>query len=203
MSRLGSQPECTRDAGTAAAQQFDTARLEALRVELRQINEDAVRTGLLHPPGSARAEPAPAARKARRGGPGKGRAGAARMLALLGRIPGDQSPPVPGTDFTESGVVRLLAHLGKPHDRPPVGYAFLRRLHRFLSRPVQMGVRTSAGVSVERLRLVGRYLKMIETNGYEHFQAYRAARRGRLAQTARSAAGRDRPRRRKPPPERS
>lgn len=187
-----------------ASQEYDTANLEGLRLELKRINEDALRTGLLHPPRSALSEPGPSARKARRHASKKGKAGAARMLALLGRIPGDESPPVPGTDFTESGVVRLLAHLSKPQDHPRVGYAFLQRLRRFLTRPLQMGVRTSAGVSVERLRLVGRYLKMIETHGYEHFQAYRADRRGRLPQTARAAAARDKPRRHTlPAPERS
>jgi hypothetical protein len=200
LARFGSQP----DANAAASQHYDTANLEALRLELKRINEDALCTGLLHPPRSAPPEPAPSTRKARRGSSEKGKAGAARMLALLGRISGDESPPVPGTDFTESGVVRLLAHLSKPHDRPRVGYAFLQRLRRFLTRPLQMGIHTSAGVSVERLCLVGRYLKMIETHGYEHFQAYRAARRGRLVQTARAAAARNKPRRRKlPAPERS
>jgi hypothetical protein len=173
----------------AVEQAYDTTNLEVLRLELKQLNADAIRTGLLrprsddapddHPPARSKRQARSSEAKPRPGSAEKGKAGAKRMLALLGRVSGDESLPVPGTPFTESGVVRLLAHLSKPRKKPPAGHRFLQRLHRFLTRPVQMGVRTSAGVSVDRLKLVGRYLTMIETHGWDHFQAFRAARRGR------------------------
>ncbi len=108
-----------------------------------------------------------------------GKAGARRLLTMLRRLDGDDSPPVPGTDFTEAGVVRLLAHLRNPGNRAPARY--LQRLRRYLARPVQFGLRVSAGVSVERLQWVARYLKDIEAYGLAHVQSVKAARQGRQA----------------------
>lgn len=106
----------------------------------------------------------------------KSRAGARRLLVMLRRIDGDDSPPVPGTDFTEAGVVRLLGHLRR---RKSQGFRFLRHLYRLLTRPVALGMRTSAGIGVERLQLVGRQLEEIEIHGWDHFHSRRVARRGR------------------------
>jgi hypothetical protein len=156
---------------------FDMTKLDALRRELARLNAAAVQQGLLRPRATAGSTPpvsAPAlSRSAAARSADQGRKGARRMLTLLGRIPGDESPPVPGTEFTESGVVRLLAHLRKPHKR----HRFRQRLLRFLTRAMPLGVRTSAGVSTERLRLVGRYLMQIEQHGWQHVKAVRAARR--------------------------
>lgn len=104
---------------------------------------------------------------------------------MLGGAETDASPLVPGTDFTEDGVVRLLAHLRKPRNRR---YRFLQRMRRFLTRPVAAGTHTSAGVSVERLQVVSRQLLEIEAHGWNRFQATRAARRGRQAIAAQPSA---------------
>ena len=176
---------------------YDTTNFQALRLELEQLNAAALKSGLLPPvtgwfgaPDAAPAKrakprPAPKARTMAKTKDSKrpaidpadrGKARARRLLAMLGRIVGDDSPAVPGTAFTESGVVRLLAHLRKPRNRRA---RFLRRMQRFLARPVALGLQTSAGVSVERLQMVSHRLREIEAHGLAHVRSVRAARRGK------------------------
>jgi hypothetical protein len=157
---------------------YDTSKLHALRRELDQLNVAAAKSGLS---GSHEVWPeaAPRARKepARAGSTDQGKAGARRLLTMLGRIEGDVSPPISGTRFTEGGVVRLFAHLRKRTARAQRGNRFFRRLLAFLTRPLPMGMRTSAGIGVERLQLISRYLLEIETHGWYRFQVISAARR--------------------------
>jgi hypothetical protein len=108
----------------------------------------------------------------------KGKEGAQRLLAMLTRQEDDQSPGVPGTSFTEAGVVRLMAHLRTPRSRR---FRYRRRLLTYLTRPVAMGVRTAAGISVERLQMVHRQLVQLQAMGWDRFQATRAAKRARRA----------------------
>ena len=162
---------------------YDTSNLQALRQELRRLNIAAIETRLLPPlrspnrraaAGGASEAPRPASAR-------NGKAGAKRLLSMLRRLEGDDSPPVPGTDFTEAGVVRLLAHLRDAGNKKPARY--LQRLRRYLARPVQFGLRVSAGVSVERLQWVSRYLRDIEAYGLDHVRMVTAARRGRQARS--------------------
>src|SRR5579859_7825526 len=138
---------------------YDAAKLNALRRELQQLNDAAASSGLIAP---RRVRPAAALRareeRARAEFADQGKAAAMRLLTILGRIEGDVSPAISGTMFTEGGVVRLLAHLRKRSVRAQRGNRFFRRLLAYLTRPVPMGTRTSAGVSVERLQLVSRRL---------------------------------------------
>jgi hypothetical protein len=163
-----------------AAQDFDTTTFNALRSELQRLNEAALKDGLIAPrnglpqlPNTSRPEPTEDSVSADRG-----KAAARRMLAMLAREEGDDSPAVPGTPFTEAGVVRLLAHLRR-RAKPRGGgsHPLAQRLNRFLARPISMGVRTSAGVSVERLQVAFSQLQEVEANGWNHFQSVRAARR--------------------------
>jgi hypothetical protein len=160
---------------------YDTAKLHALRRELEKLNEAAAKSGLIAPHKARPAAPAQRAREDRAGAEfaDQGKAAARRLLAILGRIEGDVSPPISGTKFTEGGVVRLLAHLRKRSARAQRGNRFFRRLLAYLTRPVPMGIRTSAGVSVQRLQLVSRRLLEIEAHGWRHFQLMSAARRRR------------------------
>ena len=179
---------------------YDTTNLRTLRRELQRLNDAATKDGLIaRQAGSPEARTAAApANRMHAGSSGEdtapapdapaelgpaastdaGKARAKRLLAMLGRFEGDESPPVPGTDFTENGVVRLLAHLRRPRSQQN---PFLQRLHRFLVRPVSMGVRTSAGVGVERLQRVSHLLLRIEAHGLHDFRLLRAARRGKQA----------------------
>ena len=160
---------------------YDTSNLQALRQELRRLNIAAIETRLLPPLGGRHQRPSvsAASEAARPASTRNGKAGAKRLLSMLRRSEGDDSPPVPGTDFTEAGVVRLLAHLRHAGNKKPARY--LQRLRRYLARPVQFGMRVSAGVSVERLQWVSRYLRDIEAYGLDHVRMVTAARRGRQA----------------------
>lgn len=164
---------------------YDTTNLHALRQELKRLNDDALEAGLIAPREGRSGAPAPGAplERAQTRSTDKGKAGARRLLMMLARGTDDESPAVPGTDFTEAGVVRLLAHLHKPRSR---GRRFLHRLRRFLTRPVAAGMPTSAGVSVERLQVVSRQLLEIEARGWDYFQSIRAARHGRQTSPSRS-----------------
>jgi len=166
-----------------AAPDYDTSKLQALRRELDKLNAAAAKSGLI----VTRNDPAKAGRPAARE-PARveavdpnladqGKSTARRLLAILSRVEGDSSPSISGVEFTEDGVVRLLAHLRKRSARAQVGNRFFRRLLAFLTRPVPMGMRTSAGIGVERLQLVARYLNEIETHGWRQFRLIAAARR--------------------------
>ena len=157
---------------------YDASKLHALRRELDRLNAAAARSGLiasgLNLQGDA---PGALIERSATGSADKGKAGAKRLLTILGRIDADVSPSIPGTSFTEDGVVRLLAHLRKRRSRERRGNLFFRRMLTFVTRPVSMGVRTSAGISVERLRVISRQLRDIEANGWNHFQTTSAAQR--------------------------
>lgn len=162
------------DAGSV----YDTAKLGALRRELRLLNEAAAKIGLMAP---YKARPAAARAREERAGPAfadQGKAAARRLLAISGRLDGDVSPSIAGTNFTEDGVVRLLAHLRKRSVRAQRGNRFFRRLLAHLTRPVAIGTRTSAGISVERLQLISRRLHKIEAHGWR-FQLRSTVRRSR------------------------
>lgn len=178
---------------------YDAAKLNALRRELAQLNDAAVRSGLIGPH-KIRPATAQRAREERAGTEfaDQGKAAARRLLTILGRIEGDVSPPISGTTFTEDGVVRLLAHLRQRSVRAQRGNRFFRRLLAYLTRPVPIGIRTSAGISVERLQLVSRRLIEIEAHGWGWFKGISAARRRKrrrlLSQKERSAASLTTPR---------
>jgi hypothetical protein len=157
---------------------YNTRNLQALRHELGRLNAAALECGLTAPR-KIWPEAAPEAGKerARVGSAEQGKVGARRLLTMLERMEGDVSPSVSGTKFTEAGVVRLLAHLDKSRARVQRGNRFRGRLLRFLTRPVSMGIRTSAGVGVERLQLISRYLLEIEAHGWNYVQSSSAARR--------------------------
>ena len=157
---------------------YDTSKLHALRRELDQLNAAAARSGLIAPR-KVRPTAAQGGSKERAGAesPDQGKAAARRLLTMLGRVEGDVSPSISGSGFTEGGVVRLLAHLRKRSVRAQRGNRFFRRLLAYFTRPVSMGIRTSAGVSVERLQLVSRHLHEIEAHGWRHFQRMSATRR--------------------------
>ena len=155
---------------------YDASKLHALRRELDELNAAAAKNGPIAP---RKVSPALGARKerARAGSTDLGKAAAQRLLTVLGRIEGDLSPPISGTEFTEDGVVRLLGYLRKRTARAQRGNRFFRRLLTFLTRPVSMGMRTSAGIGVERLQLISRHLLEIEAHGWYHFQVISASRR--------------------------
>jgi hypothetical protein len=157
---------------------YDTNKLLALRRELDQLNAVATKSGLIAPR-KVSPEAALGGRKerTRTGSADQGKAAARRLLAAPGRIEGDVSPPISGTRFTGDGVVRLLAYLRKRTARAQRGNRFFRRLLTFLTRPVAVGMRTSAGISVERLQLISRHLLEIEAHGWYQFQVISAARR--------------------------
>lgn len=176
---------------------YDTSRFHALQRELERLNAAALRTGLMTArdvaarasPSSNRDVPAqagsfepaeqPASGESPQSTPlgsaDKGKASAKQLLTMLARVEGDDSPSIPGTSFTESGVVRLLTHLRRPRSQRN---RFFRQLYRFLIRPVPMGVHTSAGVSVGRLQLVSHQLLEIQAHGWLQFQSIRELRRG-------------------------
>ena len=158
---------------------YDTTNLRALRLELELLNDAAAMSGLIAPP-KAKSAAADRARNEREDEfTDQGKAAARRMLTLLGRIEGDVSPSIFGTKFTEEGVVRLLADLRKRSVRAQRGNRYFRRILAYLTRPVAMGTRTSAGIGVHRLQRVSRRLHEIEAHGWQHFQLMRAARRGK------------------------
>lgn len=155
---------------------YDVANLSALRKELARLNETAWKDGLvMRRDGGSEVRSGRPVQRVRRGSARTGKVGARRLIEMLGPVGDDRSPLVPGTDFTEDGVVRLLAHLRKPR---MLRYRFFRRLLSYLARPVAGGVRASAGVSVERLQVVSRQLLEIKARGWYQFQSIRAARRG-------------------------
>jgi hypothetical protein len=164
--------------GLDAVGNYDTTNLGALRRELDLLNEAAVQSGLIAS-NDNELELAVLSDYAAAESLDLGKAGARRLLAMLRRQPGDVSPVVAGTDFTEAGVVRLLAHLNKRRKRAQFGNRFLRRLLRFLARPVPMGARTSAGIGVERLQRVSRYLHKIEAYGWNQVRTAARVRRGK------------------------
>lgn len=183
---------------------YDTTRFDAIRRDLSALNEAAladglvaVRDGVVVSPDRPRRARRRAAARAEAAGPGPAPASeqaepaakedrspvaAARLLALLRRQDGDESPVVTGTAFTEAGVARLLAHLQERRaKRGGAWLRFLKRSNRYLSRPVPAGIRTVHGVSFERLQFVARQLAEIEANGWSKFREARRARRRKVA----------------------
>ena len=173
---------------------YDTTNLNALRQELRRLNETALANGLIAPregrieiprrPRKRRAGAREAARPAQRNdtkavsSPDAGKAAAQRLVALAGRIAGDKTPAVPDTPFTVAGVARLLAHLDAPRKlRSRAWLRFRRQMSRFLNRPVSSGIATVSGISIDRLKVVARHLREIEQNGWAHFREKRVLRR--------------------------
>ena len=164
---------------------YDTTNLRALQDELRHLNAAAFAEGLLGDVPKPRTEAADAAppepsKASRR----RGKAAARRLLDLAGRVEDDDSPDVPGTRFTEAGVVRLLAHLRRRRGRGGAWPRFLARIGRSLARPVSFGQHVVAGVALARLQIVCRQLLEIERHGLAHLTARRAVRRGRVAEAS-------------------
>ena len=152
---------------------YDVANLWALRGELSRLNEAAREDGLIVHRGVGHHDQP--IHRVRRVSARAGKAVARRLIEMSGPSGDDRSPLVPGTSFTEDGVVRLLAHLRKPR---MLRYRFSRKLLSYLVRPVAKGMRTSAGISVERLQVVSRQLLEIKARGLYQFRLTRAARRG-------------------------
>lgn len=165
----------------AAKRGYDTRNLETLRRELKDLNESALRAGLIALKDgrlvTLGSSVSPETRQPRRD-PERGRVEARRLLAVMAAADGDDSPLVTGTACTEAGVMRLLSELRKPRvENNP----FLQRLRRYLTRPVALGIHTTAGISVERVQTVYRHLIEIERHGWDYYVARRVERRGRQA----------------------
>ena len=186
----------------SAERGYDGTALNALRQELKRLNEAALADGLvasrdgrIEMPSRPRRKPF----KRRSAGsansevdkkqsagpsPNAGKAASRRLLTMGARIADDKSLAVPGTEFTEAGVTRLLATLRRPRRRR-VGawHRFRQQIERYLSRPVSSGLCSAAGVSVERLQVLSRQLHEIDRHGWSRFQEKRANRRRRTTAT--------------------
>ena len=172
---------------------YDTTRFQALRRVLGALNERAHADGLvavrdgvvLSPEKRTRAARKAAAAKKGPKGPDRSPAAAAGLLALLRRRDGDQSPDVPGTAFTEDGVMRLLSRLRERRSSRGTGawLRFLKGAERHLGHPVPFGLRTVQGVGLERLQVFARQLESIETGGWARFLESREVRRRKVVAT--------------------
>lgn len=159
---------------------YDTTNLHALQDELRRLNATALAEGLLGKgprPAEAATEPAAPSKASQK----RGKAAARRLLAIGGRLEGDDSPAVPGTEFTEAGVVRLIAFLRRRRGRAGAWSRFLARVQRALGRPVSLGQLVVAGVSLTRVQVVYRQICEVEAHGLAQLTARRVLRRGRVA----------------------
>ena len=107
----------------------------------------------------------------------KGKQAASKMLAMFRRGQDDTSPTVPGTDFTEKGVAKVVKLLAAPRERDGASQKMLQRLHKFLTGPVADDAETVAGVSVQKVRRVARMLQQVERHGWEHVRAHMAKRK--------------------------
>ena len=164
---------------------YDPAGLRALQNELRRLNAAAHADRLFDDGTSVkRAVPDDAAPKPPKGARKRGKAAARRLLDLAGRHEDDDSPDVPGTRFTEAGVVRLLARLRRRRESDGAWPRFLDRVQRALGRPVPNGEHLVAGVGLARLQVACRQILEIEAHGLAHLAARRAIRRGRIMQTS-------------------
>lgn len=165
------------------AQNYDSTNLETLRRDLEKLRAVARDSEGLKSPGDATsmAVVGPAARRPAVTPSGshddKDKLIARRLLAMLRRGEGDDSPTVSGTDFTETGVKRLLGQLTSPSKTPAAGQKILQRLHKFLTAPGPKGGEKVSGVSVEKIRRLSRLLEQTEKHGWEQVRARMAERR--------------------------
>jgi hypothetical protein len=108
---------------------------------------------------------------------------AKRLLAMLRRGEGDESRIVPGTNFTEAGVQRLVDRLAAPR-KEAAGEKVYQRLRNFLNRPGRDAGEMVAGVSVEKIRHLARFLEQVEKHGWEQVRAFQE-KRGEATQRSR------------------
>jgi hypothetical protein len=168
---------------------YDSKNLDVLRRDLQDLRGRAREEGLIHsdkPDRPAVAAGGGAARRfaqLRQGGTGgaepgeKGKQLAARILAMLRRSIDDDSPLVPGTDFTEGGVKRLMDHLTAPPKGRRATAPLIERLHKFLAIPAQPGGKMIAGASLERIRMLGNLLPQVEKHGWDQVKEHMAKRK--------------------------
>lgn len=185
------------------AENFDLKNLDSLRRDLKELRARAREDSA---PGPEKTEQPDAA-----GGPAWRRPGAAsaaepgergkrlasRLLALLRRGEDDQSPAVPGTDFTEQGVERLLDRLALLPKQSSAAGQFLHNMYRYLTAPPAEGAPMIADVSAEKIQYLSRFLPQIEKHGWNQVRSRMAQIRERPG--ARGTAARPEP---KPAPQR-
>lgn len=169
------------------AQNYDIKNLDALRRDLKELRSRAKEEGVISTEpvekpkigvggGAARRFAAMRRETDEKTETGdKGKQLASRMLAMLRRGPGDDSPTVPGTHFTEHGVQRLMDQLTEPQKGRRANSPVIQKLHKFLTAPT--GGKTIAGASIERIRMLANLLPQVETHGWEQVRSHLAKRK--------------------------
>jgi hypothetical protein len=180
------------------AQDYDSKNLDVLRRDLEELRSRAREEGVISQPaekpklavgGVAARRFAAIQKEASEKGEAreKGKQLATRMLTMLRRSSGDNSPIVPGTDFTEQGVERLMNQLTEAQKSRRATSPLIQRLHNLLT--TSTGGRTIAGASVERIRMIGNLLPQIETHGWEQVRSQLAKRKENRAAETEEGAG--------------
>jgi len=101
----------------------------------------------------------------------KSKSAATMLLTLLRRVDKDDSPLVPGTNFTEAGVQRLLRQMQLPkYQNGPTG-KIIQRMYNYLTKQTNGDAIAVAGVSIVRLRYFAGFLEQIEKHGWEQAKA--------------------------------
>ena len=179
---------------------YDSKNLDVLRRDLQDLRGRAREEGLIHSDTQERPAVAAGGGAARRfaqmraGGTGgaepgeKGKQLATRILAMLRRSIDDDSPLVPGTDFTEAGVKRLMDHLTAPPKGRRATAPLIERLHKFLTIPGQPGGKLIAGASVERIRMLANLLPQVEKYGWDQVKEQMAKRKENRAKQVEAGA---------------
>ncbi|MBS0559850.1 MAG: hypothetical protein JSR21_07330 [Proteobacteria bacterium] len=157
-------------------QKSPTKNVDALRRELRELRgkaredgmtgaivDDWTGTGLA--PGSRKAVMDAINQE------DKSKSAATMLLTLLRRVDKDDTPLVPGTNFTEAGVQRLLRQMQLPKYKTGPAGKIIQRLHTYLTKQAKPGSIQVAGVSIERLRQLAGLLEQIEKHGWEQAKA--------------------------------
>jgi hypothetical protein len=157
-------------------QKSATKNVDTLRRELRELRskarEDGM-TGAIVDDWAGSTGLAPGSRKAVMDAitpADKSKTAATMLLTLLRRMDKDDSPLVPGTNFTEAGVQRMLRQMRLPKYQTGPAGKIMQRLHTYLTKG-KPGAILVAGVSVERLRQLGGLLEQIEKHGWEQAKA--------------------------------
>jgi hypothetical protein len=177
------------------SQNYDTKNLETLRRDLGDLRSQAREDGVLRSDTAEKPSGSTAAGAARRfaairrndNGEGpdaeeKGKQLAARLLAMLRRVDNDTSPMVPGTDFTENGIKRLMDQFARPKANRR-NAPLIDKLQKFLTTGPSGG-KMIAGASVERIRMLANLLPQVEKRGWGQVRSHLARRKEEKAQPA-------------------
>lgn len=177
-------------------QNYDTKNLDVLRRDLKELRNRAKEEGVIRsdvpeqPKVNAGGGAARRFAAMRRGDAGenadgaeKGKQLATRILAMLRRGNDDDSPNIPGTNFTEDGVKRLMTQLTEPQKGRRATSPLIQKLHKFLTTPTGGG-KTIAGASLERIRMLANLLPQVEKHGWEQVRAHLAKRKENRAAEA-------------------